>query len=179
MAVERQPRMILIGQITGLEVRKEHCCGTERNGKSIGIVGMGNIGTAVARIFRGAFNASVYACDPRALEGAWSDMPHTRVNNLEEMLPYVDILILYVPLNSKTSGVVDEDTLVKTLEKDFIFSAGLDCHEEEPLTLGKYERLWATRKVVSTPHIGAMTAETQIQTATAATDNVFKFLNLS
>jgi phosphoglycerate dehydrogenase-like enzyme len=110
MAVERQLRMILIGQGTGLEVRKEHCCGTERNGKSIGIVGIGNIGTAVARIFRGASNASVYACDPWALEGAWSDIPHTRVNNWEEMLPYVDILTLHVSLNSKTSCMFDADT---------------------------------------------------------------------
>jgi len=77
-------------------------------------------------------------------------MPHTRVDNWEEMLPYVDVLTLHVPLNSKTSCMFDEDTLVKALEKDFIFSTGLDCHEEEPLTLGKYERLWATGKVVST-----------------------------
>jgi phosphoglycerate dehydrogenase-like enzyme len=201
MAVARQLREISVKQAAGLEVRKEHCCGTTLVGKTIGIVGMGNIGTAVARMFRGAFGASVYACDPFATTDTWADIPHTRVETWEAMLPHIDVLTLHVPLNEKTRGMVDlarmkkmrpsailinvarggivnEDDLVEALEQDILFGAGLDCHEAEPPTLGRYERLWATGKVISTPHIGATTAETQVLTATCAIDNVHKYLSV-
>ena len=202
MAVARQLRVISTKQAAGLEVRKEHCCGMTLIGKSIGIVGMGNIGTAVARMFSGAFGASVYACDPFASTEAWADIPHTRVNQWEDMLSHIDVLTIHVPLNAKTrgmvsatqfkmmrqgsilinvarGGIVNEDDLVEALEEGHIFGAGLDCHEEEPPTLQKYEKLWATGKVISTPHIGATTAETQVLTSIAALDNVHKFLKLA
>jgi phosphoglycerate dehydrogenase-like enzyme len=118
------------------------------------------------------------------------------------MLPHVDILTVHVPLNIETrgmvglaqfrkmrpgsilinvarGGIVDEDALTEALEQGHIFGAGLDCHEEEPPTLNRYEKLWATERVVSTPHIGATTAETQVLTATCAINNVHKYLNLS
>ncbi|KAH7138451.1 D-3-phosphoglycerate dehydrogenase-like protein [Dendryphion nanum] len=200
MAIARQLRDISVKQAAGLEVRKEHCCGTTLIGKTVGIVGMGNIGSAVARMFRGAFGASIYACDPFAPDDIWTDIPHSRVRNWEEMLPHVDVLTLHVPLNAETrglvgavqlrsmrpgsilinvarGGIVNENDLIIALEEGWIYGAGLDCHEEEPPTLQKYERLWATGKVVSTPHIGATTAETQVLTSTAAIDRVFKYLN--
>ena len=102
MAVARQLRVISTKQAAGLEVRKEHCCGMTLIGKSIGIVGMGNIGTAVARMFSGAFGASVYACDPFASTEAWADIPHTRVNQWEDMLSHIDVLTIHVPLNAKS-----------------------------------------------------------------------------
>lgn len=202
MAVARQLRTITVGQAAGDEVRKEHCSGLTLSGKAIGILGMGAIGTAVARMFQGAFDARVWAYDPYAPEDAWGDIAHSRVSNFEEMLPHVDVLTLHVPLNSETrgligleqlramkptailinvarGGIVDEPALVEVLNGGHLFGAGLDCHEEEPPTLVQYETLWKTGRVVSTPHIGAATRETVVQTATAAIDNVFKFLNES
>ncbi|CAG5153724.1 uncharacterized protein ALTATR162_LOCUS3302 [Alternaria atra] len=202
MAVARQLRVISTKQAAGSEVRKEHCCGMTLIGKTIGIVGMGNIGTAVARMFIGAFGASVYACDPFAPAEAWADIPHTRAKQWEDMLPHVDILTVHIPLNEKTrgmvsatqfkmmrqgsilinvarGGIVNEEDLVEALEEGRIFGAGLDCHVEEPPTLQRYERLWATGKVISTPHIGATTAETQVLTSTAALNNVHKFFKLT
>lgn len=199
MAVARQLRTTIVRQARGETVRKEHCCGTTLSGKPIGIVGMGAIGSAVARIFQGAFNCKVYACDPFAPEDAWGDIPHTRVQAFEEMLPHVEMLTLHVPLTERTrgmlrmehframrrsavlinvarGGIVDEGDLVQALDEGLLFGAGLDCHEEEPPTLKRYERLWATGQVVSTPHIGATTADTQIETAVAAIDNVHRFL---
>ncbi|KAF2019844.1 hypothetical protein BU24DRAFT_476892 [Aaosphaeria arxii CBS 175.79] len=201
MAVARQLRTISVKQAAGSEVRKEHCCGRTMTGRTIGIVGMGNIGSAVARIFRGAFNASIYACDPFAPEDAWSDIPHKRVQDWADMLAHVDVLTLHVPLTAQTrgmvgelqfkkmkrgailinvarGGIVNEDDLIQALESDSIFGAGLDCHKEEPPTLDRYERLWARGKVISTPHIGATTAETQVLTATTALNNVAKYLDL-
>ena len=198
MAVARQVRSIVVHQASGEEVRKEHCCGTTMFGKPIGIVGMGAIGTAVARIFQGAFKSTVYACDPFAPADAWGDVPHIRVESFEELLPHVEMLTLHVPLNASTrgmialkqlkkvrksavlinvarGGIVNEPDLVNALNQGLLFGAGLDCHEEEPPTLDKYKDLWATGRVVSTPHIGATTADTQVETATAAINNVHRY----
>ncbi|KAF2104476.1 hypothetical protein NA57DRAFT_30262 [Rhizodiscina lignyota] len=200
MGVARQLRMITVNQAAGLEVRKEHCVGTLIEGKAIGIIGMGAIGTRVARMFQGAFGSAVYACDPFAPADAWGDIPHTRVKDFEEMLPHVDILTVHVPLDSKTrgmfsmpqfrrmkpnailincarGGIVSDDDLKEALSQGLIGGAGLDCHEEEPPMLARYGDLWATGKVISTPHIGAATAETRVRTATTAIDRVYTFLS--
>jgi phosphoglycerate dehydrogenase-like enzyme len=199
MGIKRELRTISVRQAAGTEVRKEHCLGTMMTGKPIGVVGMGAIGSTVARMFRGAFGCQVYAYDPFASADTWADFPHIRVDDIDEMLSLVDILTLHIPLNSQTrgfismsqlrrmkssailinvarGGIVDEDDLIHALEEGVIWGAVLDCHEEEPPTLAKYERLWATGKVISTPHIGATTAETQVKTATAAMDNVYNYL---
>ncbi|KAK6226073.1 hypothetical protein QIS74_02120 [Colletotrichum tabaci] len=200
MAVARQLRTISVKQAAGNEVRKEHCMGMTLTGKSIGILGMGAIGTAVATMFRGAFGARVWAYDPFAPAKAWSDIEHTRVQNFEEMLPHVDVLTLHIPLNSQTQGligakqltamkagsilinvarggIVDEPALIRVLNEGHLFGAGLDCHEEEPPTLQKHQALWETGRVVSTPHIGATTKETVVKTATSAIDNVLRHLS--
>ncbi|KAL9949378.1 hypothetical protein D7B24_006870 [Verticillium nonalfalfae] len=198
-AVARQLRSISVGQADGREVRKEHCSGLLLSGKAIGILGMGAIGTQVAKIFQGAFAAKVWAYDPFAPDSAWGDIEHRRVQNFEEMLPYVDVLTLHVPLNAETKGligrkqlkamkptailinvarggIVDEEALIETLESGHLFGAGLDCHDEEPPTLQRYHALWMSDRVISTPHIGATTRETVVRTSTAALDNVYKFL---
>ncbi|KAK0640043.1 D-3-phosphoglycerate dehydrogenase [Lasiodiplodia hormozganensis] len=203
LAAARQLRRVVVGQVAagGREmVRKEHCAGVTLAGKAVGVVGMGAVGTAVARMFVGAFGARVWACDPVAPKGAWADVEHVRVGTLEEMLPHVDVLTLHVPLTAETrgmvgmrelrlmrreailvnvsrGGIVDEEALLRALEEGLIWGAGLDCHEEEPPTLAKYEALWATGKVISTPHIGATTAETQVRTAMAAINNIHRYLS--
>ncbi|OLN87362.1 D-3-phosphoglycerate dehydrogenase 3 [Colletotrichum chlorophyti] len=200
MAVARQLGSISVGQAAGKEVRKEHCMGITLSGKAIGILGMGAIGTAVAEIFRGAFGDRVWAYDPFAPVDAWSNIEHTRVQRFEEMLPHVDVLTLHILLNSETKGliglkhmmamrpgailinvarggIVDETALTAVPKEGRIFGAGLDCHEEEPPTAQKYEELWDTGRVVSTPHIGATTKETVIRTATSAMDNVWRHLS--
>lgn len=199
MAVARQLRLIVVKQAASQVVRKEHCSGTILQGKTIGIVGMGNIGLAVGRIFRGAFNSPIFAYDPFAPRDIWSNLPHTRVNQLEEMLPCVDILTLHVPLTPKTrdliagpqlrlmrksailinaarGGIVNEEDLIKALNEGSLYGAGLDCHDEEPPIMEKCERLWATGRVISTPHIGATTSETQVHTATTAINRVYECL---
>jgi phosphoglycerate dehydrogenase-like enzyme len=160
---------------------------------------MGNIGLAVGRIFRGAFNSLIYAYDPFAPRDAWSDLGHTRVDKFEDMLPNVDVLTLHLPLtpttrnliaspqfqllkknailiNAARGGIVNEDDLIQALNDGILYGAGLDCHNEEPPTLQRYEKLWATGRVISTPHIGATTSETQVHTATTAINRVYEYL---
>ena len=199
MAVARQLRHVVVPQAMGQEVRKEHCCGTTLFGKPIGIIGMGAIGTAVARMFEGAFRSRIYAYDPFAPADAWADLDHVRVERFEDMLPHVEMLTIHVPLNTMTKGmlrmehfakmrksailinaarggIVDEEDLVSALNEGRLFGAGLDCHKSEPPTLHRYQSLWKTGRAISTPHIGATTADTQIETAMAAIANVHAYL---
>lgn len=202
MAVARQLPAIISRQVLGEEVRKEHCCGTTMTNKSIGLLGMGAVGRAVALMFRGAFNCTIYAYDPFLPADAWSDIPHIRVREFEDMLPSVDMLSLHIPLNAKTrgliswkqlsqmkptailinaarGGIVNEADLTKALEMGVIWGAGLDCHDVEPPTLESARALWKTGKVLSAPHIGATTKETQVETAVAAINRIHEYLQKS
>lgn len=196
MSVAREVGSIQVRQQQGQAVPKEMCSGLLMTGKTLGLVGMGNISRAVARIFRGAFGANIVAYDPYLPEGAWSEIPHTRAATVADILPVADVLSVHVPLTEETrnlisfnemtmmkpnaiiinaarGGIVNENDLCRALDEGCIWGAGLDCHEEEPPTLSRYQKLWSHSGIVSTPHIGAATAQTQMETAKAAVDRLY------
>lgn len=198
LTVARQIRSITIRQMDG-PVNKETCSGLTLCKKKIGILGMGHIGRTVAEIFRGAFDAEVIAYDPFLPENAWPHIPHVRAKNYAEVVSEADILTIHVPLTSETrdlisygefekmkrsailinaarGGIVNEADLSRALREGLIFGAGIDCHEQEPPSAEKYEALWKNLNIVSTPHIGAAVADTQLATATAAVDNLYAYL---
>ena len=169
--------------IRGGEVldRSDHL-GTSFWQKSIGIVGMGHIGTRVARKWRGAFDARIVAYDPYAPMDAWADLPHSRAQSLEELLPDVDVLSLHLPLTTETrhliagrelarmrpssilinvsrGGIVDEVALHRAITQGRLFGAGLDAFEQEPPTADN--PLVTLPTVLSTPHAGGGTVENQ------------------
>lgn len=185
-------------QQSGLRVPKESCSGLMLYQKTLGVIGMGNIGKTAAKIFYGGYEASLVAYDPFAPADAWSDLPHTRATSIEQVLEASDVVTIHVPLtkdtkdliaykeltimkrnailiNASRGGIVNEVDLERALAEGLIWGAGLDCHEQEPPTKEKYEALWAQR-VVSTPHIGAATAQTQMETAKAAVDLLHKYI---
>lgn len=199
LAVARELGPIAAKQALGTDVHKEHCLGMTLAGRTIGIIGMGNIGLKVAQMFQGALDMKIYAYDPFAPNDAWKDVAHTRVQDVAELLPHVDVLTLHLPLtehtrdfiswpqltamkptailiNAARGGIVNENDLLRALQEGEIWGAGLDCHNTEPPVMKDYEKFWATRRVISTPHIGATTKETQIHTATTAIERVYKFL---
>ncbi|OAL44826.1 hypothetical protein IQ07DRAFT_663093 [Pyrenochaeta sp. DS3sAY3a] len=176
MSVARQVGRITALQTAGEVVPKEKCSGLIISNKKIGIVGMGNIGQKVAKIFSGGLGAEIIAYDPLLPMDAWADIPHTRASTLEEVLQTSDIITLHIPLipqtrnligypqmqmmkrnailiNTARGGIVNEADLEQALKDELIFGAGLDCHEQEPPTKERYEGLWSTGRVVSTPHI--------------------------
>lgn len=197
MSLAREIPQIHTRQMQGNLVPKESCSGLIMNKKTIGLLGMGNIGQAVARIFRGAFQAEVIAYDPFMPLNAWADIPHRRVTTVDEVLEASDVLSVHVPLTPETrnmlsyqelslmkptaivvnaarGGIVNEEDLCRALAEGLIWGAGLDCHEEEPPSKARYEALWSQR-VVSTPHVGAATAQTQKETAIAAVQRLHEF----
>ena len=196
--------LIMRQRIKGEAIRKETVNGLLLGGKTIGIVGMGHIGQAVARMFSGALNTPVMAYDPFAPKsgGPWDNIAHKRVDSLDEILDNADIVTLHLPLSADTKdmiaapqlkrmkssaillntargGLVNEDDLTQALQQGRIWGAGFDCHAQEPPTLEKYQKLWSCPRFVGTPHIAAATDETQIATINTATDKVYKFLTTS
>lgn len=198
MALAREVRSISLRQAAGIAIPKETCNGMLLHRCTIGIVGMGNIGRTVANIFRGGFESNIIAFDPYMSESAWSDIPHTRVTNIENLLRDSDVITLHVPLTPETrdlisyqrmklmkksailintarGGIVNEQDLCKALDEGLIWGAGLDCHEQEPPTKDKYEKLWTHPNVISLPHVGAATAATQRDTAVAAAERLYEY----
>jgi D-2-hydroxyacid dehydrogenase (NADP+) len=150
------------------------------HGKTLGIVGLGNIGREVARLGK-AFGMRVVA-------NRWSARGRRRVKNVDlmlskEELPQLlgesDFVVLAVPLTGETmhligekelrcmkstayliniarGSVVDEPVLIRALEEKWIAGAGLDVYESFPQPLPPHSKLWDLPEVVLTPHISGV-----------------------
>src|SRR5689334_14967883 len=170
--------------------------GSELAGKSLGIVGMGNIGTRVALRAR-AFEMALLVCDPyipashvTALGGKWIGM--------DELFREADYVTLHCPLNKEThhlvdarqlalmkptaflvnlarGGVVDEDALVAALREERIAGAAIDVMEQEPPRAD--HPLLALANVLLTPHIGGSTREAQSRGEWGAAEEVVRVLS--
>jgi D-3-phosphoglycerate dehydrogenase len=169
--------------------------GAELAGKTIGIVGMGNIGARVALRAR-AFEMSLLVCDPyipashvTSLGGRWV--------GLEELFAESDFVTLHCPLNRETQhmvgerrlslmkrsaylvnlargGVVDENALHKCLDEKRIAGAAIDVMETEPPR--KDHPLIQLSNVIFTPHIGGSTREAQKRGEWGAAQEVVRVL---
>lgn len=181
---------------SGEQLIATKCMGSGLSGKTIGIVGMGNIGKATARLFSVASECPLIAYDPFAPKDAWSDLKHTRVQDLKEILDKVDVLSLHLPLTLKTrglisrteieqmrrgtvivnasrGGIVDEADLFAALKTGRIAGAALDALEHEPASKEQYgNTLYTLPNVVLTPHLGAATDEVQELSARAVAEQL-------
>jgi D-3-phosphoglycerate dehydrogenase len=159
---------------------KKQLMGTTVAGKVLGIVGLGRIGTAVAKRAR-AFDMEIIAHDPYLTREQIEERGATSLFSLEELLKRSDFVTLHATLTPETRGmigareldmmkptarlincdrgaVVDEEALLKALEEGRLAAAGLDCFYEEPATDNP---LCCHERVVATPHIAASTVEAQ------------------
>ena len=169
--------------------------GTELAEKTLGIIGMGNIGTRVALRAR-AFEMDIFVYDPyipeshvTALGGKWV--------GLDELLRESDVVTIHCPLTPETrgmiderrlalmktsaylinaarGGIVDEDALCHALKQRKIAGAALDVVEDEPP--GKNHPLFQFDNVVLTPHIGALTFEASKRGEWGAAEEVIRVL---
>jgi D-3-phosphoglycerate dehydrogenase len=168
--------------------------------KTVGVVGMGNIGKIVAKKWIGAFECSIIGYDPVAPKDAWADIPHVRVHSLDDLVEKADVITLHVPLldstrgliggkefglmkknailvNCARGGVVDEPALLVALKEKKIWGAVLDAMEVEPPTLEAYEDFLAYDNIIMTPHVGASTIENQSRSGLAVVDILLQVLD--
>ena len=170
--------------------------GTDVHGKTLGIIGMGRIGEALAQRGHFGFGMPViyHSNSPKpAVEARFN----ARYRSLSELLQEADFVCLTLPLTAKTEGligaeqfalmrpesifinisrgkVVDEAALIKALQQGQIRAAGLDVFVREPLEVDS--PLLQLDNVVATPHIGSATVETREAMARCAVDNLLAAL---
>ena len=160
--------------------------GREASGKTLGIVGFGAIGRAVARR-AAALGVGVAAYDPMLAPGdpAWNAPGVRRFGDLAAMLAACDVVTLHVPLTSATrhligaaeiavmkpgacivntarGGVLDEAAMARALASGRLGAAALDVFEDEPLTA--HSRLAGIPNLYLTPHVAGLTEEANART---------------
>jgi len=169
--------------------------GSDIWGKTLGIIGMGRIGQAVARRAQG-FNMKILYNSKRRLADEEKKLNMTFVS-FEELLKESDFITLHVPLNSETKHligskefcimkrtsflintsrgeIIEEKALLKALECSEIRGAGLDVYEKEPVIT---EGLIGLENVILLPHIGSATVETRTRMAVMAVENLLTALD--
>lgn len=169
--------------------------GQDVSRKTLGIIGAGRIGTAMALKSKG-FNMDILYVNHQKNEQLETEL-HAKKTSLSDLLKRSDIVSLHVPLTDETKymisedelkemkesailintsrgPVVDENGLLKALKKDWIFGAGLDVYEHEPQIP---DELLQLDNVVLLPHIGSATKETRSNMAVMAAENLIAGLN--
>ena len=167
--------------------------GRHVSGKTVGIVGMGRIGQAIARRCHYGFGMQVRYFNRSKV--AEPGMPSEQVGALTELAASVDVLVAAVPggpetrhligaavfaamspqaifVNIARGDVVDEAALVAALESGAIAGAGLDVYEQEPLVP---KRLRALENVVLLPHLGTAALEVREAMGVLAVENLVAF----
>ncbi len=174
---------------------KKEAMGIELSGKTLGVIGAGRIGSAVARIAKYGFNMHILYYDVACRDDLNKELEAECVS-VEELLKRSDIVTIHVPLlpetrhmineeklrlmkktailiNTSRGAVVDTAALVKALSEGWIAGAGLDVFEEEPLP--KDHPLTKLDNVVLTPHIGASTKEAQEKAGVEVARKIVEF----
>jgi lactate dehydrogenase-like 2-hydroxyacid dehydrogenase len=165
-------------------------------GKTLGIIGAGRIGTAMAMRSRG-WNMRVLYMTQSRRNGVLEEMLGAKRVDLETLLKESDFISLHAPLSEKTKhligakelsrmkrtaylintgrgAVINEEALVHALRNKQIAGAGLDVYEEEPkLKPG----LAALDNIVLAPHLGSATVETRTKMSIMAAENIIAVLN--
>ena len=176
----------------GGRIARPDVLAVETEGKTVGVVGVGNIGSRVARKWRAAFNARVIGYDPYV-----EKLECEKVEKLEELLRASDLVTLHVPLTDETrrmigareiaqmkksavlvntcrGGVVDEAALYEAMKAGQLFGAGLDVWDVEPPP--QDHPLLSLPNVVATPHVAGNTFETQERSAVWVARQAVDFL---
>ncbi|WP_299241163.1 D-2-hydroxyacid dehydrogenase [uncultured Aquimarina sp.] len=193
--------MPLEGDSKFKNLKKAYAGGTELRGKTLGVIGIGRIGQATAKIAIGV-GMNVVAFDPfieeveiplEFFDGQSLNFKIKTVSK-EEVLKQADFFTLHVPaqkdyvigkaeigqmkdgaglINAARGGVIDEVALVEALESGKLSFAGLDVFENEPSPAIK---VLMNNKISLTPHIGAATGEAQDRIGQELADQIISIL---
>jgi D-3-phosphoglycerate dehydrogenase len=175
---------------------KKSFMGREVTGKTLGIVGIGRIGSIVASRAQG-LKMKVIAYDPH-MPAEMVEKMGVELVNLEELARRADFITVHTPLTKEThhllsgeffanmkkdalfvdcarGGVVDEEALYNALTAGEIAGAALDVFEKEPTSLD-HTHLLGLNNFICTPHLGASTSEAQENVASAIAEQVADYL---
>ncbi len=170
--------------------------GLDVHGKTLGVLGFGRIGRAVARRALG-FDMRVLYHDTQAAEPAVEQALHATFVPRETLLREADFVTIHTPLgpdtrhlidetalrtmkrtailvNAARGPIVDEAALVRALEEQWVAAAGLDVFEEEPKV---HPGLLARPNVVLAPHIGSASYDTRVAMSSLAVRNCLAVLD--
>jgi D-3-phosphoglycerate dehydrogenase len=173
---------------------KSRFMGLEITGKTLGVIGTGNIGAVVVDRARG-LRMNVIAFDPMLTDDKAKLMGVEKVD-LDTLLARADFITMHVPLlpgtkhllndatfgkmkrgvllvNAARGGIVDEDALLRAIEAGIVRGAALDVFEVEPAKPD--HPLFAREEVIATPHLGASTFEAQVNVAVEAAEQMIAF----
>ena len=193
--------MPLDGESKFNQLKKAYAKGVELRGKTLGIIGIGRIGQATAKIALGV-GMKVIVYDPfiKNVNVQLNFFDGQKVNfnidtiSKEELLKQSDFITLHVPaqkeyvigkpefdlmkngvgiVNAARGGVIDEVALVDALDSNKVAFAGLDVFENEPTPAVK---ILMHNKISLTPHIGAATEEAQDRIGTELADQIAAIL---
>ena len=165
--------------------------GMELHGKTLGVLGLGRVGTLVAQRCS-AFGMRLVAYDPYVSAERAAQMGVELVPTVPELCAVADILTVHLPktpetvgivgldelrsmkssarvVNTARGGIVDEEALYTACAEGWIAGAALDVFSVEPMTDSK---LFGLDNVVVTPHLGASTSEAQDKAGTMVAESV-------
>ncbi len=171
--------------------------GTQLAGKTLGIVGMGRIGQAVAKRANG-LEMRVLGCDP-FFAGPGDDINVEMVKDINELCKRADYITVHTPkspetigmisteqfevmkptarlINAARGGIIDPAALLAALEAGKIAGAALDVYTTEPPTSEAEKALTKHPNVLAVPHLGASTEEAQEQVALEAAEQLLEAL---
>ncbi len=174
---------------------KSRFVGTEITGKTLGLVGCGNVGSVVATRALG-LRMKVIAYDPFLSEARARELGVEKVEDLDELLARADFVSLHLPRTEKTAGLisaerirlmkkgarlincargglVDEAAVAEALREGHLAGAAFDVFEEEP---ARENPLFELENVVVTPHLGASTREAQENVALQIAEQMSDYL---
>lgn len=164
--------------------------------KTLGIIGLGHIGAAIARRGLHGFNMNILYHNRKEKKES-ADLLKAQYCSLDALLTRSDFIVVAVDLNDDSQAligareftlmqkhavfvniargsVVDENALIKALQNKQIFAAGLDVYQQEPLQTSE---LFNLNNVVTLPHVGSATAETRLKMANLAYQNLVDVLS--
>ena len=169
--------------------------GTEIKGKTLGIVGLGNVGSEVARRARG-LEMKLIGYDP-IISAERAENLQVELVPLAQLIKESDFITLHIPLiestkniigekelatvkpnvriiNAARGGLIDNDALVKAVEEKRVAGAAIDVFEQEPCTESP---LFGCDRIIVTPHLGASTKEAQTLATTEVVQQIIDVFN--
>lgn len=172
--------------------------GYELQGKTVGVIGLGNIGAAVVKKCQ-AFNMNIVAFDRFVPKKRGQDLGVELLDNFDDFLARSDYITIHVPLTAQTKdlisyseiekmkstavlvnvargGVVNEQALYNALKNNKIGGACIDVYSKEPID-PKDAPFIGLDNCITTPHLGASTYEAQIEVAKLAAERIVQALN--